>query len=284
MMQPALVGFTSSIICALGYFAFTNGLLQMPLSDWRKTFRLTLSSKNSKWSSKQSLVVIGTTILVYILILVVTESPSISVAISALATSIPFLVNKARAESLQRARDAAWPEAIDSLVSALQSGISITDAVLSLSDHGPHLLRPSFVRIKRDIILGETFEAAVSSEKEFLKSSISDQVFQTLLVSKVFGGRDSNNALRLLSEFIRDDIEVIEEIRTKFGWIRNSAALASAAPWLLLVLLSSQKTTVEAFSTSAGKGILMTGVMMTAIAYLWMERVGHLPEPARALR
>ncbi|MEN9517372.1 MAG: hypothetical protein RLZZ159_1238 [Actinomycetota bacterium] len=283
-MQPTLVGFVSSTLCALGYLAFTKGLLQLPLSDWRQTFQLVTSSKNSKWSTKEVLVVTVTTISVYMLILVLTESPSISMAISTLATSIPFLINKQRAESLQRVREAAWPEAIDSLVSALQSGISITDAVLSLSDHGPYLLRPSFLRIKREIILGETFEAAITREKEFLKSSISDQVFQTLLVAKEFGGRDSNSALRLLSEFIRDDIEVIEEIRTKFGWIRNSAALASAAPWLLLVLLSSQKTTVEAFSTSAGKGILITGVMMTAIAYLWMERVGHLPEPARALR
>jgi tight adherence protein B len=76
----------------------------------------------------------------------------------------------------------------------------------------------------------------------------------------------------------------VEEISTKFGWIRNSATLATIAPWLLLLLLSTQEGTRNAFATMEGAKILMAGVFMTGIAYLWMEKVGSLPVPERALR
>jgi tight adherence protein B len=88
----------------------------------------------------------------------------------------------------------------------------------------------------------------------------------------------------LLAEFVREDLAVVEEIRTKFGWVKNSAVLATAAPWVLLVLLSTQGSTREAFATYDGLRILTLGIVMTAAAFLWMERVGALPNVPRALR
>lgn len=277
LLQPTAIAIIAAITCGIGYILFTTNLNATSFAGLKlqKTAGITI---------RQLGVVILTGCLVFVLILLVTNSISIALAISSLATGIPFLINKQRAESLLRARENAWPEAIDSLVSALQSGVSISEAILTLADHGPYLLQPSFQRIREGVRAGVSFENILLREKEILKSPISDQVFETLLVAKEFGGKDSNNALRLLSEFIRDDIDMLEEIRTKFGWIRNSAALATAAPWLLLILLSSQKSTVTAFATSSGISMLLAGVLMTVLAYFWMERVGRLPIAARALR
>ena len=137
-----------------------------------------------------------------------------------------------------RLRDSSWPEAIDSLVSALQSGIAIPEAVCSLATRGPIPLRPLFLEIELRLINGEEFIQTLLNAKTSANSAIADQVFETLIFAKDFGGKDSNSALRLLSEFVREDLAVLEEIRTKFGWIRNSANLAAVAPWLLLLLLS----------------------------------------------
>lgn len=276
-IQPIQIAVMCSALCALGF------VLAMRSSS-NTVFRGYLKVNKKRLSAKQILIIFTTALSVYLFSYLITRSSSISLAISALGTAVPFLVNKQRAEKVMRARENAWPEAIDSLVSALQSGVTIADAVVSLAEHGPDPLKPNFLRIKQGVQSGIAFEELIEREKANLASAISDQVFETLLIAKTFGGRDSNNALRLLSEFIRDDIDVIEEIRTKFGWIRNSAVLATAAPWLLLVLLSSQDSTVQAFSSGAGLMILTAGVLMTAIAYLWMDRVGQIPQPARALR
>lgn len=242
------------------------------------------SQSNRSRSAKMFITSITVVTSAYLVSFLITNVIAISMAIACLASSIPYLVNKHRAESVRRQSELAWPETIDSLVSALQSGLGISDAVLGLADHAPINLRPSFVRIKSGVVRGETLENLFAKEKQLLKSAIADQVFETLNLAKQFGGRDSNNALRLLSEFIRDDLEVLEEIRTKFGWIKNSAALATAAPWILLLLLSSQPSTVTAFSSGSGVSVLIAGVLMTAIAYMWMDKVGQLPTPSRALR
>jgi tight adherence protein B len=266
-----------AVICLIGFVIFNKHFTYTEL-------KINAISSNNRYSTT-SIFMLGITIsATFLCIFIITSSTQIAIAIACLASALPYLINKQRFETQIRSREMAWPEAIDSLVSGLQSGISISDAVLSLSEHGPEILRPNFMRVKDYVRSGGTIEDGLKSEKQVLQSAISDQVFETLLVAKEFGGRDANNALRLLSEFIRDDIDVIEEVRTKFGWIRNSAVLATAAPWILLVLLSSQESTVVAFSTSAGVSVLCAGVAMTGVAYFWMQRVGKLPEMARALR
>jgi tight adherence protein B len=239
---------------------------------------------DKKVSSRSALTMIITLISSYFTTFLLTSSEAISLAIATLAAALPFLIGRGRNLKKQREKEVAWPEAIDSLVSALQAGISISEALTQLAMHGPKVLRPSFAQIQSDLLSLGNFEQVLLKEKRRLDSAISDQVFETLIISKDFGGRDANNALRLLAEFVREDIAVAEEIRTKFGWIRNSALLATAAPWLLLILLSTQDSTVEIYSTPSGALVLSLGVVMTATAYIWMEKVGSLPAAPRALR
>jgi tight adherence protein B len=233
---------------------------------------------------RESALIVVSISSVYSVILIITGTLTISIAITSLSTAIPFLIHRNKSLAVQRTRDSSWPEAIDSLVSALQSGIAIPDAVCALATRGPLPLKALFLEIESQILSGEEFTQVMLKAKSSANSAIADQVFETLLFAKDFGGKDSNAALRLLSEFVREDLAVLEEIRTKFGWIRNSANLAAIAPWLLLILLSTQGSTREAFSTTEGIKVLSVGVVFTGIAYLWMERVGKLPVMERALK
>jgi tight adherence protein B len=271
--QFALPVFAGLLVALGSYIALFN------LGSLNKRFK-----SDKKVSSRSALTLIITLISSYFTTFLLTSSEAISLAIATLSAALPFLIGRGRNLKKQREREVAWPEAIDSLVSALQAGISISEALTQLAMHGPKVLRPSFAQIQSDLLSLGNFEQVLLKEKRRLDSAISDQVFETLIISKDFGGRDANNALRLLAEFVREDIAVSEEIRTKFGWIRNSALLATAAPWLLLILLSTQDSTVEIYSTPSGALVLSLGVVMTATAYIWMEKVGSLPAAPRALR
>ena len=58
----------------------------------------------------------------------------------------------------------------------------------------------------------------------------------------------------------------------------------SALIFLLLVsllLLAMQPSTVEAFSTATGAGILFIGLCMTVLAYIWMTFLSRLPSVPR---
>jgi tight adherence protein B len=221
---------------------------------------------------------------IFFALLTISGTLSIAIAITSLSAAIPFLLSRKKSHALTQALDLSWPEAIDSLVSALQSGITIPEAVCSLASRGPLPLRSLFLEIEANLVDGNEFTQTLLRAKASANSAIADQVFETLIFAKDFGGKDSNAALRLLSEFVREDLAVLEEIRTKFGWIKNSANLAAVAPWLLLLLLSTQESTREAFSTPAGIKVLIVGLLFTGIAYVWMERVGTLPAMDRALR
>jgi len=87
--------------------------------------------------------------------------------------------------------------------------------------------------------------------------------------------------LRTVGDFIRQDVALRKEIEIKHGWVKNSAHLSAAAPWLLLLLLSTQPGTVNSYSTPKGALILATGVGMTALAYIWMNYLGRLPRIPR---
>jgi tight adherence protein B len=271
--QFALPVFTG-LLAALGSY-----IALFDLSSLNKRLK-----PDKKISSRSAITLIITLISSYFTTFLLTSSEAISIAIATLSSALPFLICRGRNLKRQREQEVAWPEAIDSLVSALQAGISISEALTQLALHGPKVLRPSFAQIQSNLLSVGNFEQVLLKEKKRLDSAISDQVFETLIISKDFGGKDANNALRLLAEFVREDIAVAEEIRTKFGWIRNSALLATAAPWLLLILLSTQDSTVEIYSTPSGALVLSLGVVMTATAYIWMEKVGSLPAAPRALR
>jgi len=271
--QFALPVFTG-LLAALGSY-----IALFDLSSLNKRLK-----PDKKIFSRSAITLLITLISSYFTTFLLTSSEAISIAIATLSSALPFLIGRGRNLKRQREQEVAWPEAIDSLVSALQAGISISEALTQLALHGPKVLRPSFAQIQSNLLSVGNFEQVLLKEKKRLDSAISDQVFETLIISKDFGGRDANNALRLLAEFVREDIAVAEEIRTKFGWIRNSALLATAAPWLLLILLSTQDSTVEIYSTPSGALVLSLGVVMTATAYIWMEKVGSLPDAPRALR
>jgi tight adherence protein B len=85
----------------------------------------------------------------------------------------------------------------------------------------------------------------------------------------------------MVGDFIRQDLALRKEIEVKHGWIKNSAHLSAAAPWLLLLLLSTQPATAAAYAKNTGAVILIAGIFMTAAAYLWMNKLGALPKPPR---
>lgn len=220
----------------------------------------------------------------FFITLLLTTSTQISLAISLLFTGLPFILAKRKSEKFRVERDQAWPVAIDEIVASLQAGLSITESVTALAEQGPPQLQTTFRRIHEGISRGEDLENLLRIEMQILDSATADQTLSTLLFAKRFGGKEVITTLRMLSTFLREEIKVREEIDTRFGWVRNSAVLGAVAPWLLLALLSTQRSTVEAYQTTAGVFILSSGVIFTAIAFLWMERVSRIPTPPRPLK
>ena len=214
-------------------------------------------------------------------VLLMTRSVVIALAFGTLAAGIAFVTVRAKNNLNEAALIAAWPEVIDHLMSGIQSGLSLTESLAGLSTRGPEVLRPAFTQFKATLYGSGDLTQAIEELKALFAHHGSDQIFEALIISKALGGSELLQILRSLGDFLRQDLALRREIEVKHGWIKNSAHLSAAAPWILLLLLSTQPSTADAYSTTTGAMILIAGLVMTAIAYIWMNRLGRLPQTPR---
>ncbi len=214
-------------------------------------------------------------------VLLMTRSIVIALAFGTLAAGIAFVTVRAKNNLNEAALIAAWPEVIDHLMSGIQSGLSLTESLAGLSTRGPEVLRPAFTQFKATLYGSGDLTQAIEELKALFAHHGSDQIFEALIISKALGGSELLQILRSLGDFLRQDLALRREIEVKHGWIKNSAHLSAAAPWILLLLLSTQPSTAAAYSTTTGAMILIAGLVMTGIAYIWMNRLGRLPQTPR---
>lgn len=302
--SPILLASASAFIAYLGWSKLSHDLqfssrarrLEYDLDNpGREKSELSLGSpvsrrmdreKNpsSQQTLKQALSLFLAFFASFLVALFITTSIEISLSISLLFTALPFIASRRKLAKLRKYEDRAWPIAIDAIISSLQAGQSISESIKSVSSHGPSELIQIFERIQARLEAGESLEDSLQKEILRVDTGIADQTLTALILAKEYGGRDVTTTLRMLSSFLREENEALEEIETKFGWVRNSALLGAIAPWLLLALLSTQKSTIIAYQSSAGRVVLSIGVIATAIAFIWMERVARLPDPPRPLK
>lgn len=213
----------------------------------------------------------------FVIVVALFSSLPLALAFALITLWVPRALKK-RSEERERVELAAlWPEIIDHIISGLRAGMSLAETLIGLSHRGPMATRPTFHQC--EILLRESgdFPRVFEIIKARFHDGIADQVCEVLDFARGTGSRDTAIILRTLGDFIRSDIALRAEIRAKHGWIKNSALIAAAAPWILLLILSSQAGTVRAFSTPGGTTVLSVGVGMSLLAYIWMERAGRLP-------
>jgi len=230
---------------------------------------------------KTSLRILVSASIATAVVLFMTQSIVIAFSFGILAAGISYVTLRAKSHIDEAVLASAWPEVIDHVMSGIQSGLSLTESLAGLATRGPEILRPAFTQFRTTLYGSGDLTEAIEQLKERFKNPGSDQIFEALLISKTLGGSELLQILRTLGDFLRQDLALRREIEVKHGWIKNSAHISAAAPWILLLLLSTQPTTAIAYSTPTGALILCAGLVMTAIAYIWMNRLGKLPQTPR---
>jgi len=199
-------------------------------------------------------------------------------------SAILIAIRNIKISSKLQKRSEAWPEVLDLIISSLQSGASISESLSMLGKIGPHSIRGEFNKFTKKIEQGEKFELALDYLKHEFADPVTDQLFEVLYFSSQFGGRNTIKVLRELSEYVAADLSLRSEIKIRYGWIKNSANLAALAPWLLFLILRTQENAKIAYAQVAGQIIIILGVLLTIVAYLWMHKIARLPKPKRLFR
>lgn len=226
--------------------------------------------------------VLGT--VVGALVLVISSTIPLAAVFGIFAASAPRTLLVRRAQRLTAERRGIWPELVDDLASAVRAGLSLPEAVCALAGKAPDPLRTHFQAFAEAHRMTGSFSRCLDQLAADLADPVGDRVIEALRMAREVGGTDLGRLLRTLSTFLREDLRVRAELVTRQGWTVNAARLALAAPWVVLLLLSSQSSTVTAYNSVEGVGVLAVGGAVSGAAYLLMHRIGRLPEEARVLQ
>lgn len=223
-------------------------------------------------------------VLLAVTVLALTGTVSIAWCFGAFGFLGPLgLVRRRRRHRAGELRE-LWPEVVDNLASGVRAGLSLPEAVAGIGQRGPLQLRSAFQQFGADYRVSGRFMESLDRLKDALADPVGDRVCETLRVAREVGGTDLGAVLRTLSAFLREDARTRSELETRQGWTVNAARLAVAAPWLILLLLGSQSTTLSAYDSPLGIALLGVGGGVCALAYQIMIRIGRLPAEQRVLR
>lgn len=227
---------------------------------------------------------VGVGVVVLVLAVAVTGSPAIAGCLGLLAAGGPTALVRSRARRRRAALRDVWPEVVDHLASGIRAGLSLPEALARLAERGPEELRPAFAAFAEDHRVTGRFAESLDALKARLADPVADRIVEALRITRDVGGTDLGRLLRTLSSFLREDVRTRGELEARQSWTVNGARLAVAAPWVVLVLLSTRPEAAAAFDTPTGMAVLAAGGTSTVVAYRLMVRIGRLPDDVRVLR
>lgn len=221
--------------------------------------------------------------LTFAVALIATSSVPLAGTLGLMALAVPPLWRSHRESERREELRGAWPEALDEVVGSIRAGLSAGEALAQLGTRGPELLRPYFADFAVNLRASGRLDPCLDELKENLADPMADRILEAMRIAHHLGGRDLGTMLLSLASFVREDNRTRGELLARQSWTVQGARLAAAAPWLILLLLSTRPGTIEAYATPTGGLVLGFGAVATVVAYVLMVRLGRLPEERRTL-
>lgn len=194
---------------------------------------------------------------------------------------LPLAYVRSRRTRRQRRFRAVWPDAIQGLISAVRAGISLAEACAAQSNKGPEELRPGFRAFAGTYRATGNFQTGLARLQVELSDPVADRVVASLMLAHEVGGTDLVRVLRTLADFVREDLRVRKEIEARWSWTVTAARVAAAAPWLVLLMMSTRPEAAAAYNSPAGASVITGGAIATLAGYRLMLRAARLPEERR---
>lgn len=214
-------------------------------------------------------------------VLTISSTWSIALVFGVFGLAAPWLLLVRRAERRRKERRELWPYVVDDLASGIRAGLALPEAVAAVADRGPAPLRPAFARFAEGYRATGSFATSLDRLEAVLADPIADRFIAALRLARDVGGTDVGRLLRSLGQALREDARARGEIEARQSWTVNGARLAVAAPWLVLLLLSTRTDSIQVYDRPGGLVVLGVGSVLSALAYVLMRRLGRLPQERR---
>lgn len=225
--------------------------------------------------------IVGLWLLLFFVAAGITTSLMVSGAIATAGIWLPIAIIRSRGEKKRRARGEVWPDAIAMLIAAVRAGVSLPEACIGLTERGPLELKDGFRTFTSTYRASGSFAAALVTLRNELADPVADRVAVALGLAYEVGGTDLVRVLRALGDFIREDLRIRKEIEARWSWTVTAARVAAGAPWVVLMLMSTQPEAATAYDSPTGVVVIAIGAAATIVGYRLMLRAARLPNEPR---
>lgn len=193
-------------------------------------------------------------------------------------SAIGFAIFEFRAISLARnlkKLESAWPQFEELYISALQSGISISDAFSYARDFSIKGLEPQLNELVKLLDRGSALDLALRDFGKSLKLRQAHLFVEIVTLAHQTGSQNLVSSLIEHAKSVRAEITASGNISARNGAILGVAKLGLLAPWVLFIVLSVNEGNRETFNTLAGSMVLLGGFSISLLAYQLVSRAGR---------
>ena len=138
---------------------------------------------------------------VALFVFAITSSLVITITFMTLSTSISTVILKRSSNKRFEAISSAWPDVIDHLITGIQAGLSINESLAGLANRGPEILRPVFTDFAATMSKSGDFNLALMKLKSDCGQPGSDQIFESIRISRALGGSELITILRTVGTY-----------------------------------------------------------------------------------
>jgi len=165
-------------------------------------------------------------------------------------------------------------DAVETCDLAVRAGLSIVQATEFAAEEAEDPLRSLMAPIGDEMRLGMSFEEALQRFGDAVGTEDA-RLFVLVVTTHVRSGGNLSRALGEVAGTIRHRIEVRRELRALSAQARVSGAILGSLPIAFFVVLAgtSQRDLGPVYRSPAGIAMVVAGLVLEAIAYVWIRRL-----------
>ena len=217
----------------------------------------------------------------FLVMTLVTGIPALAGCIALLALAASLEVIRMIAGARAQKFDALWPQVFDSFQNAAQSSISLLEQLEYLEQGGPIRLRPHFAKLRFALERGDEPQVALGAFRSAIGSRHADFLALLIELSNELGSNSMSKTWESAAAELRSEQALFGQVLAKQGWVLGSAKISLAAPWLIAIVLIQLEQNRTAFASELGAVVLILGLLLSALAYFFVNRLAKLTLPRR---
>lgn len=198
------------------------------------------------------------------------------------AALIPFATARRRRERRRALAAEAWPRLIEEIrIRTTTLGRSIPQALFEVGERAPAELRPAFEAARREWLLSTDFERTTTVLTSRLADPTADAVCETLLVAHHIGGNDVDRCLAALIDDRVLDLQGRKDAIARQAGARFARWFTLGVPLGMALIGLSIGDGRAAYATPTGQALVVVGLGLMAVCWLWAGRILRLPAEQR---